>query len=26
MFDFIEGVYEAPDPAELAGAVISQSA
>ena len=25
MFDFIEGVYEAPEPAELAGAVISQS-
>ena len=25
MFDFIEGVYEAPDAAELAGALISQS-
>jgi hypothetical protein len=25
MFDFIEGVYEAPEPDELAGAVISQS-
>ncbi len=25
MFDFIEGVYEAPEPGELAGAVISQS-
>jgi predicted kinase len=25
MFDFIEGVYEAPEPAELAGAVISRS-
>jgi predicted kinase len=26
LFDFIEGVYEAPDPEELAGAVISESA
>ena len=25
MFDFIEGVYEAPEPAELVGAVISRS-
>jgi predicted kinase len=25
MFDFIEGVYEAPEPAELTGAVISES-
>ena len=25
MFDFIEGVYEAPEPDELAGAVVSQS-
>jgi len=25
MFDFIEGVYETPEPAELAGAVISVS-
>lgn len=25
LFDFIEGVYEAPDPEELAGAVISES-
>ena len=25
MFDFIEGVYEAPEPDELVGAVISQS-
>ena len=25
MFDFIEGVYEAPEPDELAGAVISRS-
>jgi predicted kinase len=25
MFDFIEGVYEAPEPGELAGAVISAS-
>jgi predicted kinase len=25
MFDFIEGVYEAPEPGELAGAVISRS-
>lgn len=26
MFDFIEGVYEAPDAAELAGCVVSESA
>ena len=26
LFDFIEGVYEPPDPEELAGAVISESA
>ena len=26
MFDFIEGVFEAPDPEELVGAVISESA
>jgi predicted kinase len=26
LFDFIEGVYEAPDPDELKGAVISESA
>jgi predicted kinase len=26
MFDFIEGVFEAPDPAELAGAIVSESA
>lgn len=26
MFDFIEGVYEAPDDAELTGAIISESA
>jgi predicted kinase len=26
MFDFIEGVFEAPDPAELKGAIISESA
>ncbi|TAJ70973.1 MAG: ATP-binding protein [Phenylobacterium sp.] len=26
LFDFIEGVYEAPDPEELVGAVISESA
>ena len=25
MFDFIEGVYEAPDEAELIGAIISES-
>jgi hypothetical protein len=25
MFDFIEGVYEPPEPAELAGAVIGVS-
>lgn len=25
MFDFIEGVYEAPDEAELAGAIVSES-
>jgi predicted kinase len=25
MFDFMEGVYEAPDPAELTGALISES-
>ena len=24
-FDFIEGVWEAPDPAELEGAIISES-
>jgi predicted kinase len=26
MFDFIEGVFEAPDPAELRGAIVSESA
>lgn len=26
MFDFIEGVYEAPTPEELAGAIVSESA
>lgn len=26
LFDFIEGVYEAPEPAELDGAIISESA
>jgi hypothetical protein len=26
LFDFIEGVFEAPDPEELVGAVISESA
>jgi predicted kinase len=26
MFDFMEGVYEAPDPAELTGALVSESA
>jgi hypothetical protein len=24
-FDFIEGVYEAPEPGELVGAIISES-
>jgi len=26
MFDFIEGVYEAPDAEELRGAIVSESA
>ncbi len=26
MFDFIEGVYEAPDPAELAGCIVAETA
>ena len=26
MFEFIEGVFEPPEPAELAGAIISESA
>jgi len=25
LFDFIEGVYETPEPAELAGAILSRS-